>query len=235
MTISSREKEVPTLLPAARLYLDDIEPIRTTILDARQLADDSQVETKFYVGDQVCTDIQELPKIGKRSRDFEMRFTQQGGFSARFGVSSRATQWTTAGLPKAETWKAFHRLEVIFDRRKIRWRNLLPRDPNLLSFVGYCLVMLLLADVLRRGEVTSYHLGSTSFEVVMWSIVLSVVLIVLAPILLLRHSVVIFRNSWDDTERREDRNTKILIAVVSALIAFVLSIVSIALKDKYWP
>ena len=235
MTISSREKEVPTSLPAARLYLDDIEAIRTTILEARQLADVSQVETEFYVGDQVCTEIQELPKIGKRSRNFEMRLTEQGGFSARFGVAPRDTQWTTAGLSKAETWKAYHRLEVIFDRRKIRWRDLLPRDPNTLSFVGFLIVMPILAEVLRRGGIASYHLRSTYFEVILWSIVLGVVLITLAPILLLHHSVVIFRNSWDETERREDRNSKIFIALVSVLIAFLLGIASLALKHKYWP
>ncbi len=235
MTISSREKEVPTSLPAARLYLDDIEAIRKIILDARQPSDHSQIETKFYVADQVCTEIQELPKIGKRSRNFEMRLTEKGGFSARFGVSSRDTQWTTVGLPKAETWKAFHQLEVIFDRRKIRWRNLLPRDPSTLSFVGYLIVMPLLTDVMHRAGITSYHLGSTYFGIVMGLMVLGIVLIALAPMFLLHPSVVIFRNSWDETERREDRNTRIFIALVSALIAFALGIASMALKHKYWP
>ncbi len=138
MAISSREKEVPTRLLPARLYLDDIGEIREIILHAaaprvvRPEDDPTQlaVETKFYIGNQVCTEVQDLPKIKKHTRDFEMRLSAPDGFSARFSVGEYGTQWTSYGLTKADAWRAFHKLEIVIERRKIRWRSLPPKDQS---------------------------------------------------------------------------------------------------------
>lgn len=244
MTISTREKEVPTRLLAARLYLDDIEEIRDIILHAaasrvvRPETDPAQlaVETKFYIGDQVCTDVQDLPKIKKHTRDFEMRLSAPDGFSARFSVGWPGTQWTSNGLTKADTWRAFHKLETVFERRKIRWRNLLPRDAGSLA-------VLLLNCFLAGLWILSYNVGRMLYKPGPSYSVLASLLLTLATVLLIapvafflmRHSTVVLRYSWDQAAQREDRNTKILIAAASALIAFLLGVVSMALKHKYWP
>ena len=69
MTISRREKPVPTVLPSARLYLDDIEEIVRILTEA---ADQVPVERAkgalqitFEVGDRFCDDPHELCKIAK--------------------------------------------------------------------------------------------------------------------------------------------------------------------------
>lgn len=244
MTISSREKEVPIRLPAACLYIDDIEEIREIILYAaasrvlRPEIDPTQheVETKFYIGDQVCTEIQDLPKIKKRTHDFEMRLSAPDGFTARFGVSVSTTQWTTNGLTKADTWRAFHKLETVFERRKIRWRNLLPRETESVRFV---LVMFLLLALLFFGSGAArviYKLAPSHEEFVSVSFTLAALALITAVTpLVLRHSVVVLRYSWDQAAQREDRNTKILIAAVSALTAFLLTVLGYYLKHKYWP
>ena len=244
MTIYSREKEVPTKLPAARLYLDDIEEIREAILGAaasrerRSEIDPTQVkvETTFYIGDQVCTEVQDLPKIKKRTRDFEMRLSAPDGFSARVGVSWYATQWTTEGLTKADTWRAYHKLETIFERRKIRWRNLLPGDAGSLAFLLVeCFLVLVLLLGYRTGKII-YKLAPTHLELASYLLALAIVaLITPAAFFLMRHDTVILRYSWDQAAQREDRNTKILIGAVSALIAFLLGIATMALKGRYWP
>jgi hypothetical protein len=244
MTISSREKEVPTRLPAARLYLDDIEEIREIILDAavsralKPEIDPTQhtVHTKFYIGDQVCTEIQDLPKVKKLTRDFEMRLSALDGFRARFGVDQYATQWTTDGLTKADAWRAFHKLETVFDRRKIRWRNLLPRAAGSLALLLVNCVLVALWLVASRVGRVIYALAPSHPELASFLFTLATIaLIAPAAFFLMRHSTVILRYSWDQATQREDRNTKILIAAVSAMIAFVLGVASIALKHKYWP
>ncbi len=232
MTISSREKEVPNRLPAARLYLDDVEEIRTIILDAaacrvlRPEIDPAQreIETKFYIGNQVCTEIEDLPKIKKRTRDFEMRLSAPDGFSARFGVSGYSIQWTTSGLTKADTWRAFHKLETVFERRKIRWRNLLPQNPVSILVVLWSFLMLALSVF-----------GSSIGRIVNKISLAILALIVPLGVFLTRHGEVTLRYSWEQAAQREDRNTKIVIAGVSALIAFLLGVASLALKHKYWP
>jgi len=244
MTISSREKEVPTKLPAARLYLDDIEEIRKIILDAatsRVLGPEidptqHEVETKFYVGDQVCTEIQDLPKIKKRTRDLEMRLFAPDGFSARFSVSEYTTQWTTVGLTKADSWRAFHKLETVFERRRILWRNRLPRNAQSLAlWLVICFLAVLLPLASRVGGII-YKLEPSHSELLVFAVALAVTLLITASaFLLMRHSRVILRYSWDQAAQREDRNTKILIAGVSAVIAFLLGVASMALKHKYWP
>ena len=57
----------------------------------------------------------------------------------------------------------------------------------------------------------------------------------LADRFLASQSTVVLRYSYEQAERLEDRNTKILIAAVSALIAFALGTLSMFLKHKYWP
>lgn len=243
MAISTREKEVPTKLPAARLYLDDIAEIREIILHAaasrvlRREIDPAQLvpETKFYVGDQVCTEMEDLPKLKKRTSDFEMRLSAPDGFSARFGFTGFGLGWTTEGLTKADAWRAFHKLETVLDRRRIRWRALVPRDQSnailLLTLVPAWLLLFFAPKIWAVvHDVTS--------NPVLVSILFTLVVVALffpAMVVFLRRGEVVLRYSWDDAARREDRNTKIAIAGVSALIAFALGVASMALKHKIWP
>src|SRR5215472_15907412 len=168
MTISSREKEVPTDLRAACLYLDDIEEIRQIILDAAAARGSlsiegspaaHEIETGFYIADKVCTEIQDLPKIGRRTRDFEMRLSAQDGFKARFAVSLFLTQWTTDGLTKADTWRAFHKIETVFERRKILWKRLFPRRLESRKNLFFSFILLMLPVSYSIGRLR-YHLTS---------------------------------------------------------------------------
>jgi hypothetical protein len=243
MTITSREKEVPTHLPAARLYLDNVEEIRDIIIEAalsRVLRPElessrTDIETRYFVENQVCTEIQDLPKITKRTRDFEMQLAAPDGFNARFGIDRYSTQWTTKGLTKADTWRAFHKLETVFERRKIRWRGFLPQDVGTI-IASLTLILSLSSFFVMRAFDAIYHFVPKSV-----GLISALILLVIAALLggigffLTRHSVAVLRYSWDQAAQREDRNTKILIGAVSALIAFLLGVASMALKRKYWP
>lgn len=243
MTISSREKEVPRRLPTARLYLDDIEAIQKIILEAasrlptRPEIDPTyySIQTTFSVGDQICTEIQDLPKVGKETRDFEMNLDGKDMFAARFSVSDDGTHWWSLGLATADMWQVFHAMETIIERRKL-WR-----------------------DRLVPGSVRKLFALITSFALTVSSVFIAIILskkispahseVILLPVCFLLgigvvpliwrfvyyRDAVILRFSWEQAERREDRNTKIAIAGVSAFIAFLLGVASMALKHKFWP
>jgi hypothetical protein len=165
-----------------------------------------------------------------------MRLSAPDGFSARCKVGEDGIQWTSNGLTKADTWRTFHKLETVLERRKIRWRRFLPGGQLSALFLSASFLILM---ILAFGSVISaiFHRPPPSDSALATGVVVVVVITVFTQMALasLSHSEVVLRYSWEHAAQREDRNTKIVIAGVSALIAFILGIASLALKHKYWP
>jgi hypothetical protein len=105
MTISSREKPVPTGLPSARLYLEDIAEIVRILVEAtrdreQNLGSPVDSRTTFRVGDRISDDIQDLPRMAKSPKEFELWVSKDKiNYQASFGVSQHHTQWTTGFTP----------------------------------------------------------------------------------------------------------------------------------------
>jgi len=142
MAIYARETKVSTNFPAACLYLDDVAEIQKIILDvvaSRRLLKpgkdltkppDREIETEFYVGDRFCTEIQDLPKMGKRTSDFEIRVAAlDDDFTAILGMGTDGIEWSTTNLSKADEREVVRQIETVFKRRKGRNRRLLKNIP----------------------------------------------------------------------------------------------------------
>jgi hypothetical protein len=243
MTISSREKEVPRRLPTARLYLDDIEEIQKIILKAaehrptRPEIDPTyhSIETTFCVTDRICTEIQDVPKMGKQTSSFEMNMNAKDSFMAYFSVDNGGTQWWTSGLTKADTWRAFHAIEAILERRRLWWHRFIPVSSRFLVAIvaSYVLIALLIAG----SRLVAMRISPTHRESIFLLLFIPLAILTMTLTWRVAHypGTVILRFSWEQAERREDRNTKIAIAGVSAFIAFLLGVASMALKHKFWP
>jgi hypothetical protein len=227
MTISHEERPVPNILPAARLYLEDIEEI-VKILRHNGKAQ----QVTFKIGRDSSDDIQDLPKIARRTIYFEI-FANGPDYSAQFTIHRVITAWTTQGLTREQTWSDFRKLEAIFERRKLHWKSLLHRSPQAISIVGVILGLSLIVAVLL--DLTGRSRGVVG-EIVFQSIFILEMVLAAG---LYRHSIVIMRNSWDHEAAREDLRTRIVAGAVPALIGAVLgggiALLGVYLRHKYWP
>jgi hypothetical protein len=227
MTIWHEAKTVPNILPASRLYFEDIEEI------VKILRHDGKAQhVTFKIGKEFSDDIQDLPKIARRTTD--LMITANGAdYSARFSISRTISQWATIGLTREETWSDFRRLEEIFERRKLRWNTLLHSSVAVMR-----LVVLILG--IMTGAASVLLLAHRHFGIVGEIAFLSIfVLQMILAAGLYRHSIIFMRNSWDHETAREDLRTRIIAGSVPALIGAVLgggiALLGVYLRHKYWP
>jgi hypothetical protein len=239
MTIHHKNPEVPRALPPARLYLDDIEQVvqafSEAALKAQGSANGEQLKTTFQVRDRFTTDLGDLPKIGKRTRDFTLTM-ERTGLALQFELDDRL-HWWSHGLTQADAWTTFHKLEAILQPRILWLRARLRKSPGIafttygfaavLSVFGACATVFLLARLFspRHAMTVASLMSVPAFFIGMK----------VADGFLDDQSTIVLRYSYDQAALREDRNAKILIGAISAAIAFALGIVSMALKHKYWP
>jgi hypothetical protein len=237
MTISRIRTPVPTKLPAAKLYLDDIEEVVRILKEAwaRKPIDaheeNSQITTQFQIGDKVCDEIQDLPKIRKSTGEFTLNISRgRLPYGLEFEITHYATTWTHFGLTYDEAWAAFRKLDALLQPRRLRWRNLWHASPFWLIYLfGLSVTGLpLLLFYTLRILIPIGLAGALSFA---WAILWIVVIVSR----LARHSIVVFHYSWDHAARREELKTKIAIAGIPSILAFVLGLLAMYLKRKYWP
>jgi hypothetical protein len=227
MTIWHEAKPVPNILPASRLYLEDIEEIVTILLH-----DGLGERVTFKIGKELCDDIKDLPKIARRTIDFEIS-VEGPKYSGRFIVNRVITYWGTRGLPREEAWSDFRKLEAVFERRKLHWKSLLHRTPQAMSLVGgligLSLIVAVFLDFTRRSRGVVGEIVFQSMFILQMALAAG----------LYRHSIVIMRDSWDHEAAREDLRTRIVAgsvpALIGAAIGFSGALLAVYLRHKYWP
>ena len=237
MTRWHEPKLVPTILPASRLYLEDVEEIANILRNGSEQKDGTKIT--FRVGKELCDDVKDLPFIARKTIDFEIN-AKGPRYTARFGINRIITQWTTTGLSREEAWIDFHNFEALFERRKLRWRTFFRSSKEVIKFIIEALLLISIAGaiisvahlfkLLPDGRLT--YLNSIVVPI-------TLVLIVLMAPGVFHHSIVIFRNSWDHEAAREDFRLKIVAGIVPALIGAALGfaggLLTAYLKHKYWP
>ena len=243
MAVWREEKPVPTQLPAARLFLEDLEEIVKIFLRADENRatkiqtgkEDQQVTIEFKIVGQVCDRVDDLPKVAKRTTNLELELTKKPGlYRVLFGISKYSTQWHTIGLSKEEAWAAFRQLEVLFENRKRYLRNFLVSQRLWLPITLGVIVPLLVFGLL----VLLYH--GTPIKILPPFLIVSTTLVLFLLWTVLRqHSVVILRNSWDHAANREELKLKIIAGTIPALIGATLGIggtlLAFYIRHKYWP
>jgi hypothetical protein len=232
MTIRRREKEVPTALPAAKLYLDDIEEIVHLLHEAAgPAATDAIFKTSFSVRDKICDEVEELAKITRSATVFNLHTYQVGKYMADLDVDWSGTHLSARGLTREQEWALYHRVEDVFNARKLHWRTLSRTISN--SYLGWgwlaTLVPLLLLAAFALKRMLPLSLAR-------WISLVAIVLISIAFIFgLLHHTVVIFRHSSEQDELRREAAWKIVPDAVKIIVGFVLGVLTLYLKHKFWP
>jgi hypothetical protein len=138
MTVTTVRK-IPSELPHAHLYLDDVEEICKILLDTfKTLPGNSQPNIRFSVGDNLRTDsIEDLEERGGSATHFSIEVGPR--FSAD-DVNFRGFLNPEArfyGLSESEQWAVYSKLKAIFDLRRFVIKNAIVDLPGWLKWSLY--------------------------------------------------------------------------------------------------
>jgi hypothetical protein len=225
----------PILLSPAKLYLDDIKQIIQIFIEAENersngLRSDEEVEILFQVQDQTTSDIEDLSGIHPdATNDFLVEARRGVGFTASVRIYKSNTSWYAYGLTDNEHWGLFHKLEALFEPRKLRWKKLLHTHSKV-SYWIYGAASVLFFALLPIGFT---HLVPRTPVIVL--LVLVAALLVSLRTGLSSHSIVIFRHRADHAVRRQEGAMKAILEISKLIIAFILGVLTLWLKHTYWP
>jgi hypothetical protein len=241
MTIS-RVYAVPTDLPRARLYLDDVAEI-VRILD-EALTDpnrshDLQLKRELTVDETKLTDdVNDLPKIAKSTRDFIIKASRGYQFTARLRIGQFRPSLTTYGLNYPEQLAVFHRVEEIFSARRLFWQNLSQGFIDATWSSLWSLALFVICPMVFVGLVARLleKVLSLSFR---WAVGIPTVLIAVALIVVMasyfRSSTVIFSNFSEQAAARRGSTVKFLVETAKMIVVFLLGLLSYYLAHRFWP
>lgn len=261
MTIRTKEPEVPDKFPPARLFLDDIEEIVRILVDATEnrkeqsrpsaaflatLADPdnpnenprlfdqpARTSVTLTIKDQVCDEVQELPKIAKKTTDLQIDVVTNRWTVAVASLAFRKEDGSDLRcfrLTDEERLNLFHKLTPIFKRRNLRLRTL--AWSHYWFFVGALFTSCLLALGVLAILTSKHPIHPTRAIVV--ALPLVSIIVTLWPILS-RHSIVVLRHSSEPSPLGQELLQKAPLAAISSVITFLLTLLGFYLKHKYWP
>jgi hypothetical protein len=238
VTIRTKEAEVPSEFPPARLFLDDIEEIVRVLVDANKdsnpLAhqnEDAKTKITFTIKDQVCDEIDELPKIAKKTTELSIMLEWESGLAANSLTFYRDSSSLGSYLLSSEGHLSlFHKLAPIFKRRNRRFAMLVRSSrPILLT-----LVVLLLLPVTTIIYVPSMRTPSMLILAIVTGL-LSTAIFITVLAARSHHTIIIMRHSSEPSALRQELLHKVPVAAVSSVLTFLLTLLGLYLKHKYWP
>lgn len=229
MTIRT-EPEVPDEFPPARLFLDDIEEITGILVESTEMPAKSTV--KLSIKDQVCDEVQELPKIARKTSDLSISVTSCGDeFSSSTLRIGHTIFLSFVGFTREQELNIFHRLAPIFKRRNLYWRTYVHSNSSafIMSMVFCCLAYILIFFMPKdeRTRALGILIPANALVIVAWAFGG------------IAHSTVIMRPSYESSPVREGLRDKLPAALIGAgvgcVLTFLLGLLGLYLKRKYWP
>lgn len=238
MAIHPFDQEVPARLPAAKLYLDDVEEIVRILTEAEAKSEkanygQTQPQIELEVEDQKCDELADLPKVHPPvARNFLVGIDRTG-FHAYVRLSTSHSTWNVYGLGTDEQWGLFHKLERVFEARRRPWKNLLHSHRGL----SYALegassamfVSLLSLAVLTFGRVSR---GRTD-AIIVW-VVLCGALAIALWLGLKTHSIVILQTRSHHFSERHQTAWRVVPDIVKLVLAFLLGLVAEYMRHRFW-
>src|SRR6266481_1014625 len=131
VTIRTKEPEPPEGFPPVRLFLDDIQEIVRTLVDDHKKSnppaahEDAKIKVTFTIKDQVCDEVEELPKIAKKTTELSVQVESKTSVTTYYLRFARYLGSTldAYGLTEEEHRRLFHKLAPIFKRRNLWFRT----------------------------------------------------------------------------------------------------------------
>lgn len=239
MTIERIKRPIPSNLPPARIYFDDLQEIVRVFHEAAPQSElDEPMKTKFTVGDRTCDQVEELLDLGRETvKDFAVEFSTGSRYFARFGTSWSSTTWYTIGLSYEEQWVIFHRLEDILTPRKSLWRAIVHKiilSGSIWTFLTLLSLILLwgIVNTLIPGSISHWHYAGVLTYVAV-GILIALGVAVAAGISV--HSVVVLSRSSEGADARRASVYKAVPEIIRLVASFGLGLLTLYLKHKYWP
>jgi len=241
VTIRTKEAEYPSQFPPARLFLDDIDEIVRILLeatanwrDARNPSDkDTETKVTFTIKDQVCDEVQELSKIAKKTNDLEIEVRRKRWAETALNFTRYRTSLNFFLVPTEERLNLYYKLAPVFKRRNL-WLATLVHSHRVLFRV--LLVLLLFANSAPFIPTLKKHTPPTlSMAIAIFSVPLVFTHLATA----FHHSTIILRHSSEPSSVRQGLLDKLPAALiggaVGAVLTFLLTMLGLYLKHKYWP
>jgi hypothetical protein len=211
MTIRPVRQYIPTTLPPARLYLDDI-------IEICGIFNGSSVDssTTFIVGNQTCDTFDDLEELGGRTTTFRMKTSTPKG-SWGLDVAEHRTEIQIFERDDAEAgWSKYARVLAIFEKRKLKLKAVLNRSwiSALIGASSALIVMGLFAS-----------LGSKAFRSVPIFIAAGLLTFLVNRYFLGWHSVVEFRYSHKVGAKRwfDQHQSEILMLIIGSIVGAVIT------------
>jgi hypothetical protein len=243
MTITRLLSPVPRNLPAARLFLDDIEEIVRILVNSGQGHDAPAsskfdwppLQIKFLTGNKLCDQIEELPQIAKSTKNLLVEVSRGSHFLAVLEIY-RFADLAIHGLSYDERLAVFHRVEDIFKQRGLPWQVLTwesvrnaPRWTGVVIGVLSGFVCGTVGMLLSKG----LHLARPWPARIAFAAV--PVCTVASVWALTRGTTVILRKFSEQAEVQQEKMQKFLFEAIKLVVAFLLGVLTLFLKHKYWP
>ncbi len=216
MTIK-QVREVPTDLPAAHLFLDDVIEIASALAllpkyDGHPRPAPSSI--RYKVGERICDTIEDLRTIGGKTREFTIQ--ADGGYVI---VAKVYSSMQVFGL--TDVWKEYGYVRAVFDHRGHgllnRLRNNKPAAITLMTLFPVILVVALHLVRLRVPGLYRY-----TFDLILWPVWL-----VFVYATTFRHSVVELRY-FDEAKNECSREFRPLLwsAIIGAAVGSLVTVVA---------
>jgi hypothetical protein len=239
VTIRTKEPEIPTEFPPARLFLDDIEEIVRTLLAANKdlnpgvpPGEGTKLKVTFTIKDQECDEVEELPKIAKKTAELSILLGWESGYAANSLTFRRDGSYlATYMLEKEGHLSLFHRLAPIFKRRNLWLRTLVHshRQSSLTLIIASCLTVVTVAEMFISKHPNDMA-GTIALALLLMSIIITI-----STTTLYRHTIIIMRRSSEPSPVRQELLQKAPLAAITSVLTFLLTLLGFYLKHKYWP
>jgi hypothetical protein len=223
MAIRTKEPDVPSDLPPAKLYLDDIAEIVETLSASLPEEEDEfgevvPITVRFEVGQKECDTLDDLQKMAKVSTKFEVLVKRKRAMASLHANGHHAA-WIWYGLEGEVPWITARKLQTIFKQRERSIRSRLGRFDLLAILVALSAFSLLIrntkASILIFFGLLALTIGSvTAFR---------------------GHTIVILRYRNEKQAGRDERIEKILYIALTAVLSVAGTLLVTFLIHKIWP
>jgi hypothetical protein len=136
-------KTIPSELPHARLYLDDIEEISSILLEAAaplfaKLKEEAKI--CYAIGDTKMDSIKDLQTFGGDTSKLDIDFGSWGpSLMFRFYAHPELQMHS---LDAEHAWATYGKVKSVFDRRQLRIKNAIETLPGWLKWLLWGLLVL---------------------------------------------------------------------------------------------
>jgi hypothetical protein len=143
-------------MPAAKLYLDEIQSIVEILSTPDEGSDGGTVAVKYLLRGLECDTLEELEQLGGTTHNFEVQVARDGDYGpSTLEITRRRTYLYISSRKDGERWIRYGKVRRVFESSSVAWKNVLNIWFDSLTFV-------LLAPVVIIGlYLLVYHLTAS--------------------------------------------------------------------------